>query len=177
MTRAKTGERVARALSLGLTLAVLWALLSGHTSVFIVTLGVLSVLLVVYLAHRKDVADHEGHPRHLFRLVFVYWPWLFWEIVKSSIAVSKLILKNPMPISPCVVEVTASQASEAGRVTYANSITLTPGTVTLSMDGPTMAIHAITRAMGEDLKGGDMDRRITALSNDRAPSSAAKGEA
>lgn len=169
---------MARALSLGLTLAVLWALLSGHTSAFIVTLGVLSVLLVVYLAHRKDVADHEGHPQHLFRLVFLYWPWLFWEIAKSSIAVSKLILKNPMPISPCVVEVTASQASEAGRVTYANSITLTPGTVTLSMDGPRMAIHAITRGMGEDLKGGDMDRRITALSNDRDPlAPVAKGNA
>lgn len=168
---------MARALSLGLALAVLWALLSGHTSVFIVTLGVLSVLLVVYLAHRKDVADHEGYPQHLFRLVVVYWPWLFWEIAKSSIAVAKLILKNPMPISPCVVEVTATQASEAGRVTYANSITLTPGTVTLSMDGPRMAIHAITRDMGQDLMGGDMDRRITALANDRIPAPAAKGEA
>lgn len=160
---------MARGLSLGLTLAVLWILLSGHTEGYLFVLGVLSVLLVVYLARRKDVADHEGHPHHLFRLAINYWPWLIWEIVKANRDVAKLILQNPMRISPCVVDTEASQASEVGRVVYANSITLTPGTVTIAMDGSRLSVHAITREMADGVLTGDMDRRVTANSRDHMP--------
>ena len=110
-----------------------------------------------------DVADHEGHPLHLTWQALIYWPWLLWEIVKSNIEVAGLILSPQMPISPKIFKVTTTQADELGQVVYANSITLTPGTVSLYLRGNTIEVHAITQAMAEGLETGEMDRRVTAM--------------
>lgn len=76
---------------------------------------------------------------------------------------TKLILGQGGRISPTVVKVRASQATEVGRVIYANSITLTPGTISLELADDTIIVHALTREGAESLKGGDMDRRVTRL--------------
>ena len=66
-----------------------------------------------------------------------------------------------LPISPTLINVKASQQSVVGVVTYANSITLTPGTVTISVDKDIMTVHALTRNAAEGLESGEMDRRVT----------------
>ena len=151
------------ALSLGLVLFILWLLLSGFFEILLLSLGAGSVLAVVWIAYRMDVIDHEGHPVHLTARALLYWPWLTMEIIKTNIDVAAVIVRRKMPIHPSVIKVKATQETELGQVIYANSITLTPGTVTIAVDKDIMTIHALTRGAAEDLESGEMDRRVTNL--------------
>ncbi len=153
---------MSRAISIALVLYGLWLLLSGHYVPLLLSLGVVSVVLVVMIAIRMNVADPEGHPIHLgAKATLWYWPWLVWEIIKANITVTRHILNPRLPISPTLVRVKATQKSALGKVVYANSITLTPGTVSIDVDGPTISVHTLTREAAEDLKRGEMDRRVT----------------
>ncbi len=153
---------LARTVSLGVVLFGFWLLLSGHFhDPLLLGLGAASCVLVLIIAHRMDVIDHESHPHHLGWRVIVYFPWLVWEITKANIAVAKIILDPKLPISPVLFWLRGSQKTEVGRVVYANSITLTPGTVTVDMVGDRLEIHALTREAAEDLMSGAMDRRVT----------------
>jgi multicomponent Na+:H+ antiporter subunit E len=151
------------AVSLSVVLFVLWLLLSGHYDPLLLSLGVASCVFVAWIAYRMDVADREGHPIHLTWRALVYWPWLFWEIVKANVEVARLILAPRLAISPTVIKVKASQPDDLGHVIYANSITLTPGTVSIDVRDATIEVHAITREMAEGLATGEMDRRVTQM--------------
>jgi multicomponent Na+:H+ antiporter subunit E len=155
---------VLHALSLGFVLAILWLLLSGYYYVpLLLGLGVASIILVVLIARRMDVVDHECQPLHLsWRIVF-YWVWLLKEIVVSAIHVAGVILRGNMPIRPAMLDIKATQKSELGHVIFANSITLTPGTVTVALDGDKLAVHALTEDSASGLLTGEMDARITAI--------------
>ncbi len=154
------------AISLALVLFALWLLLSGHYVPLLIGLGALSVLLGVTIALRMDVVDREGHPIHLSPKALLYWSWLAWEIVKSNVDVARRILSPTLPISPTVIRLKASQNSELGKVIYANSITLTPGTVSIDIDGDKIEVHALTREAAQALRTGDMDRRVTRFEGD-----------
>ncbi len=149
-----------RALSLSGILYALWLLLSGYFEPLLLALGLGSVFVVVFTALRMDVVDHEGHPIHLSWRALLYWPWLAMEIVKSSIQVARTVLKREMAIKPTVFRIRASQVTELGHVLYANSITLTPGTVTLALHDGYMDIHALTEEARQGLEDGEMDRRV-----------------
>jgi multicomponent Na+:H+ antiporter subunit E len=154
---------VVHAISLALVSFALWLLLSGHYVPLLLGLGALSALLVVTIALRMDVVDREGHPIHLSPKALLYWPWLAWEIVKSNVDVARRILSPSLPISPTIIHVRASQKSDLGKVIYGNSITLTPGTVAIDIDGDKIEVHALTREAAQALRDGDMDRRVTRL--------------
>lgn len=141
-----------------------WLLLSGHYHAFLITAGLVSALAVALFAQRMDVVDHEGHPVHLApRAVLSYWPWLIKEIAKSAWSVSKIIISPRLPISPTLVTVAATQRTAVGRTTFANSITLTPGTISVEVGRDQILVHALTREAAQDLAGGEMDRRVTAF--------------
>ena len=150
------------ALILGLVLFCLWLLLSGFFVTLLLSLGVVSVAFVAWIAHRMDVIDHEGHPTHLNIRALLYWPWLIVEIIKANINVADAIVRRRMSVNPSVIEVKATQETELGQVIYANSITLTPGTVTIAAAGYDLLPPTNLKA-AEDLESGDMDRRVTAL--------------
>ena len=151
------------ALSLGAVLFAGWLLLSGHYTVFITTLGVMSCAVVVMVTLRMDVADHEGHPLHLTWRAIPYWSWLVAEIIKANIDVIKLILSPGMPVTPTLLRVKVSQKSDLGQVIYANSITLTPGTISVDVANGEILVHALSRSGAEDLLEGEMDRRVTRM--------------
>ncbi len=154
--------------SLGLVMFVLWLLLSGHYTAFVMGLGVASVVLVVVVARRMDVIDHEGHPIHLSWRSIRYWPWLIREIVKANWDVAKVIVQARMPISPSILCVEGTQKSELGNVIYANSITLTPGTVTISLEDGEFLVHALTAEAAAGIASGEMDLRVTDMENAKA---------
>ncbi len=155
--------RLLHSISSGLVLFGVWLLLSGFFEPLLLGLGVLSCVIVVWIANRMDVIDHEGQPVQLGWRILAYWVWLAVEIVKANLDVARRILDPKLPIDPVLVRVKASQASELGQVIYANSITLTPGTVSMQVGGGEILVHAIAREMAEDLEGGEMDRRVTAV--------------
>lgn len=151
------------AISLGLTLFGGWLLLSGHYSVLITTLGVISVAVTVLIVLRMETCDHETHPIHLTMRAMTYWPWLLLEIVKANFDVAKRVFSAGPNITPTVFKVKSSQKTELGQVIYANSITLTPGTTTMDIDDGTFIVHTIAREVGADLSQGEMDRRVSQL--------------
>ncbi|NGP52261.1 Na+/H+ antiporter subunit E [Thioalkalivibrio sp. XN8] len=153
---------------MGLALLAIWLLLSGLYKPVLLTFAVLSVLLTLWLSARMGVIDAEHHPVWAVARYLPYWPWLSVEIVKSSLDVARRVLSPAMPISPTVFEVDASQHTTMGRVVYANSITLTPGTVTLALDGSRLTVHALSSDTIDYLLSGEMDRRVTRAEGQRA---------
>ncbi len=149
------------ALSLVVVLYVFWLLLSGVFTPFLMAVGAAAAVGVMLLARRMEVVDHEGHPFRLSWRLIGYWPWLFKEIAKSGWDVAKIIVDPRLPISPTLVRAPTSQKSVVGVVTYANSITLTPGTISVEVRKGEILVHALTREGADGLLEGEMDRRVT----------------
>lgn len=155
-----------RALSLGAFLMFIWLINSGHYKTLTVSFGIASCVFVVLIAHRMRVIDEEGHPWHLLIRVPIYLVWLFKEIVKANIDVVLRVLRVK-PISPQVSRLKMSQKTDLGKVIYANSITLTPGTVSFLVDDDQIVIHALSKDAADDLAEGVMDRKVVQVEGER----------
>ena len=108
------------------------------------------------------IVDDEAEPVHLVPRAVVYLPWLVKEIFKSNIDVARRVLTPGRPrISPRIIEAATTQHSDLGRVIYANSITLTPGTVSVRVHGTSITVHAIADDVADGLLEGGMDRQVT----------------
>jgi multicomponent Na+:H+ antiporter subunit E len=138
-----------------------WLALSGHYTPVLIAAGAVCAVLCAMLAMRMKVLDAEGLPVELLPRAIPYFAWLVGEIAKSAWSVTKIILHPRLPISPTMTVVTASQRSAAGVATYANSITLTPGTITVGVNGRDLVVHALVRDGALDLEAGGMDRRVS----------------
>jgi multicomponent Na+:H+ antiporter subunit E len=156
-------KKATHTIGLGLAMFALWLLLSGHYVPLMLGFGVASCILIVIIAARLDVIDHEAVPLQLKFGYFSYLAWLGKEITKSNWDVVRLVLDPKLPISPTMVWVPATQRTDVGKVIYANSITLTPGTVSVEIENDRILVHAITREAAEGLESGDMDRRVDAI--------------
>jgi multicomponent Na+:H+ antiporter subunit E len=149
-----------RAISLAVVLFAFWLALSGHYTPVLIAAGAGCALFTVLAARRLRTIDPEGHPVHLLRGAVTYWPWLAREIAKSAWTVTKIILHPRLPISPTMTVVHASQRTSVGVVTYANSITLTPGTITVGVRRNELIVHALVLDGALDLEAGRMDARV-----------------
>ncbi len=155
-----------RAAFLAVLLMIAWLLWSGLYKPLLLALGVFSSVLVVYLAHRMRLFDtHAFDIRYLVRLL-PYWGWLSKEILKSSLEVTRVVLSPKPPISPTVAEFDSSCSEPMDQAVLGNSITLTPGTLTLQIVDGHFVVHALTEQGARDIVGGEMDRRVNALRKD-----------
>ncbi len=152
-----------RAASLGVLLLVIWLLLSGHYTLLMISFGVLSCLLVLLIAARMKLLDQEGQPLHLAGGLLSYLPWLAREVVRANLSVMRVILSRRLAVEPRLIHFEGTQETELGRVVYANSITLTPGTITTGVAGRHFQVHALTREARDGIEEGEMDRRVTRL--------------
>jgi len=150
-----------RAFGLGATLFGFWLALSGHYTPMLLGFGVGSCGLVVYLSHRMNVIDEEGVPLQSALRMMMYLPWLLKEVLMANIDVAKVILSRTLKISPRMVLFHGSQKTDLGRVIYANSITLTPGTITTGVNGNEFEIHALRAADLETDEEQAMDMRCS----------------
>ena len=147
--------------SLGVVLYAFWMLLSGYFTPFLLATGAGSALCVVLLARRMRIVDREGHPIRMIAAVVLYWPWLIKEIAKSAWGVSRIIVDPRLPISPVLVRFKPSQKTQVGLATHANSITLTPATITVEASQDEFLVYALTRSAGEGVIDSEMDRRVS----------------
>lgn len=149
-------------LNLFVVLFGMWLVWSGHYTPLLIGFGVASCAGVVLLCQRMGIVDREGLPLDLTWRTLAYVPWLTVQVIKSNVDLARRVLSRKMHISPQIVELEASQKTDLGRVTFANSITLTPSTVTLdaTSDGR-LVVHAVAREVAEELRRGEMDRRAT----------------
>ena len=150
-------------IGIALVLAVIWLANSGIYTPLVLGLGLVSLVLVLWLTHRMDVIDDESLPVHLTRQLPAYYSWLIWQMILSNIDLVKRIWRGNAAISPVVADISLGDLSDMGKVIYANSITLTPGTVVIDLQGERMRVHAISREVMEDLLKGEMGRRVDRL--------------
>ena len=148
-----------------LTLLVSWVLWSGIYKPLLLWLGLFSCLLSTWLAQRMGFFDHAIPLRALLRLP-AYWWWLLREVIKSSLEVARLVLSPSLPISPTIVELTTTEASDVGKVILGNSITLSPGTVTIDMHEDRLLVHCLTRDSALVLLDQEAQRRTSQLGID-----------
>jgi multicomponent Na+:H+ antiporter subunit E len=145
---------------LGAVLFAFWLALSGHYTPLLLSFGVGSCVLVVYLAKRMELIDAEGVPFHVVgRFFLLYLPWLMKEVLVANVEVAKVILSPTLNISPRMVVFHGAQKTDLGRAIYANSITLTPGTITTGVEGNEYQIHALRAADLETDEEQQMDAR------------------
>ena len=147
-------------LALSALLSAFWLINSGHYTPLFFFFMAVSVVFVVILCRRMDVVDGESQPVELTLTLSAYSLWLVKEIVLANIAVARSVWGGPDTISPRVFKVTANQKTDLGKVVYANSITLTPGTVSVDLKDNVITVHSLTAESAEDLMTGEMDRRV-----------------
>lgn len=155
------------------TLFAYWLLLSGHYDAWLVISGAVLSVAVVAFCHFKGITDEEGFPVEELPRGLIYWPWLGWQMVLSALNVSRIILDPRLPISPTMIRVDAKQRSAVGLTTYANSITLTPGTISVevSLKDKAIWVHCITRENAAGFAEDEMNDRV-AWMDEAAPESA-----
>ena len=139
----------------------LWLLMSGHYNVLIISLGVISCAFCVYVAKRGKLIDDEGLPTFFMPRLLNYLIWLFKEILKSNLSTAKVIINGK--VEPETFTVKTSQVTDVAKVTYANSITLTPGTVTTKIQKGVFEVHALNSDFGNDVRTNEMDKKVTWL--------------
>jgi multicomponent Na+:H+ antiporter subunit E len=135
--------------------------MSGYYSILLISLGIISCAFCVLVANRGKLIDDEGLPIFFIPRLLNYLIWLFKEILKSNLSTAKVIINGK--VEPETFTVKASQVTEVAKVTYANSITLTPGTVTTKMHKDVFEVHALNADFGNDIRTNEMDRKVTWL--------------
>ena len=156
-------------MKLALVLVVVWAALSGIFKPLLIGLGIASILAVVWLVARAGRRDGEPVPFALrVGRLPGYLVWLAREVVKSNLDVSRRILSPSLPIAPAARWLPASQQSELTRVIYANSITLTPGTLSIDLKDGWVEVHALNEDTLDALEQGEMDARASRLDTEPA---------
>ena len=142
-------------------LCIFWISLSGYFEPLMLGLGLGSVALTIFLAKRMNLIDDESYPFHLFSQLPAFFVYILNEIVKANIDVVKRIMTSKgQSISPQLIKIPLPQESDLGRVIYANSITLTPGTVSITLSKDTLTVHALTKEAAQDLAEGSMAKKI-----------------
>lgn len=149
-------------LGLIVVLIALWTGLSGDytlTKPIIASLGAVSILLSAILAYRFDILDREGSPYARLLPLITYWTWLVVEIFKANWVVIKACLRSTLDINPALVKVKTRCESDLARTVFANSITLTPGTVSVEVEGSKILVHALYEDSAGPGAFDEMDRR------------------
>ena len=151
-----------KSFSFAVLLFLFWIFLSGHLEPLLLGLGMASVALTVFLSRRMNVIDHESYPLHLSSKFPGFFAYLFREIVKANIdVVTRILSWRKAPISPQMIEIPQSQETDLGAVIYANSITLTPGTVTIKLSKDNLTVHALSKEAASELATGAMSEEIS----------------
>lgn len=152
-----------------IALAAFWLGLSGHFDAVHLVYGFLSVTLVAWISHHHLYGEGSVLPGlgRLGRLV-LYTPWLLWQITLANVDVFLRVV-GIRSVDPRMMRFRSDLDSVFGRTALANSITLTPGTVTVEVeeDG-TFLVHAIAPAVEETLDSGAMERRVEWVAGDES---------
>ncbi|NIB41442.1 Na+/H+ antiporter subunit E [Pseudomaricurvus alkylphenolicus] len=159
----KSGKKTVYFASWILALAAFWLLLSGYLKPLLLCFGVASVALVVLLLRHMDNIDKQPQKLPLSFAFFRYSSWLMGQIVLSSIEVTKLIWGNSKNLSPAIEKLPVTSSTGRKRVLYANSITLTPGTLSVDVDDDHVTIHALNEKSLDVLRAGKMAKKIATV--------------
>ena len=147
-----------------------WVVLSGMFDAFHLSLGVICCLLVAHFSHDLLFFSDGKHSTGRSLLGFIaYLPWLFYQIVLANLQVAYIVLHPNMfgLIDPNVIRFKTKLKRPISKVTFAQSITLTPGTITVSIHDDEFSVYALTRNASDSLPGEMEERIARALESER----------
>jgi multicomponent Na+:H+ antiporter subunit E len=147
-------------LRVSLILYLFWLILSGHFTPLLLTLGALSAMLSTWLLWRMDKVDKTPVCLLPSLALLSYGFWLLWELVKANINVARRIWDPALPVEPGWTRLPVNVSSPMQKALYANSITLTPGTLTADVFEDHFLVHHLCKQGLEELHEGEMERRI-----------------
>lgn len=137
-----------------------WLVFSGLFEPFYVISGAVSCLIAIYISIRMGIVDFfEPRPLLNFRSP-LYFIWLAKEILLSAFDVTRRVWKIAPDISPTLARIKDGQDNDCAKVIYANSITLTPGTISVDLIGNEIVVHALTKEGISGLKSGVMQKKV-----------------
>ncbi|NIA20121.1 MAG: cation transporter [Xanthomonadaceae bacterium] len=147
-----------------LLLLPFWLLLSGHYDLFHISIGIFCCGLVSFFSTDLlfSTANIASHHIVIWRF-FLYIPWLIYQIILANILVAKLVLSPKLKIEPQVFSFKTKLKTDLAQTTYGNSITLTPGTITIDVKDDEFYIHALAGNFADDLLTGEMEKRISKI--------------
>jgi multicomponent Na+:H+ antiporter subunit E len=145
------------------SLAAAWLLWSGLYKPLLLLLGTASCLLTFWLVRRMGYFDERLFALRFSLRLLRYWWWLGGEIIRSSLEVARIVLDPKLPISPRVIDLEAQSPHPFDQVVLGNSITLTPGTLTIDLHKGVLKVHTLTEAGARELMSGEMNRRVTGM--------------
>jgi len=140
-----------------------WVIFSGHYDSLHLGLGFVCSFLVAVLSHDLLIQNMTA-PNKLLRVwrFLHYVPWLLYQIVLANLHVVALVI-NPRKIRPQVVRFKSDLTSDLARVSLGNSITLTPGTITVEVDSQELVIHALDDDSAEDITSLRLEQQVAGL--------------
>ncbi len=156
-------QRAKKPLFMAVLLIVAWLLWSGFLKPLLVGLGIFSTGLTLWVVKRMGYFDNELFAFRYGARLLPFWAWLGGEMLRSSIEVARIVISPTMRIDPQVVEVPIKDFGLVDQALLGNSITLTPGTLTLDVHDDRLLVHVLTKAGSDELLGGEMSRRVAAL--------------
>ncbi|WP_421792305.1 Na+/H+ antiporter subunit E [Hyphobacterium sp.] len=156
------------AVSLSLVLALLWWILSGYDKVILLSFGAASVFIAMVLVFRMRILDRETSPFLRLPTLIPYYTWLGGEVAKSCIAVVKASLKPEIDITPRLVRVPVKADTDLARCVFANSITLTPGTVSVEVEDDAILVHALDGSFSDADAFAEMNLNAARATDGRA---------
>lgn len=135
---------------------------SGKFDAFHLSLGAISCCLVTYISHDLLFKRKKFSAKDVTEVIrfFQYIPWLLYQIVLANLHVASLVLNPKMPIDPKIVRFKTKLKKDISLVTFANSITLTPGTITAEISEGEYYVHALSKKTADDLLSGEMENKV-----------------
>lgn len=146
--------------SLFVLLALVWWILSGYPKPLLLGLGLTSVLFVLFVSYRLGAIGRDTLPLHFGSRLLTYWVTLLYQIVVSNLQIVRLAFSAKPDINPRIFRTRIKQTSDFGRAVLGNSITLTPGTVTIDFFDDEIEVHAINDIAAEAVEQGYFDSRV-----------------
>ena len=138
-----------------------WIFLSGKFSFILLLSGVISSLLVSYMSNDLLIGNGDIKLGFIRTIRFIrFLPWLLWQIVLANIDLAIRTLHPKMPINPMLINFKNNLKTDLGMVIMANSITLTPGTVTIDVNENEFLVHVISEKAAQSLISGEMQARV-----------------
>lgn len=148
----------------GVGLIAVWYILSGKFDVVHFGTGVLASLAIAATVRTVD----DGTRLRWGRVVrFV--PWLLGQVIVSNLRVARAVLSPRLPIRPTLLEIPPGMAGERALALLGIAVTLTPGTLTVDVDGDRLRVHALDDRLADDVRAGEMCRRVGPLFTEREP--------
>jgi len=129
------------------TLLLVYLLLAGFTVDEVILGSIVSAILSIILANYLDLKIDWKFPIKLLKFLVIYIPVFIWKLILANLDVARRVLSIKIPLNPGIVKVKTDLKSDFGKLTLANSITLTPGTLSIDIEDDYIYIHTI------DVKG------------------------